>query len=157
MTRFFSKYLEIKENSSGSKTLSKVKFKKDDTIYELIGDRIEGIVPSDNAVVQVGNSSFLLPSGSFEDYTAHSCNPNSYIRIAGSRVFLMALHEINVGDEVTWDYSTTSTEHPSTFSMQCCCHKFLCRKDISGFYNLTDQEKEKYIKMGIIHDYLLVK
>ena len=157
MKYFFSNYLEIKETPKGKKTFAKIKFNKDDVIYEFMGEKLKDVIPEDYLCTQIGKNIFLKPSGLFEDYTNHSCNPNAFIKIVGNRAFLTALCLINIGDEVTWDYSCSSTEDKSTFNMNCSCHKFLCRKEISGFQYLADEQKQKYIEMGIVPDYLLVK
>lgn len=158
MSRFFSNYFDIKSKPSGEPAVySKIKFNKNDIVYEFVGERTEDVLPDDNKFTQVGNKSYLKPTGSFDDYTNHSCVPNCYVKFAGERVFLVALHQINPGDEVTWDYSTTSTEDKSTFLIKCSCGNFKCRKEISGFQYLSEEEKDKYKNLKIIPDYLAVK
>lgn len=156
MSYFFSNNLEIKPKANRKGVFSKIKYNKNDIIYEFVGDRISDL-PSDIRYVQVGKSNFIVPSGSFQDYTNHSCAPNSYISISGARVFLIALCEINVGDEICWDYSTSSTEDKSTFNLSCSCGSINCRSEISGFQYLDSNIKNNYINMGIIPDYLVNK
>lgn len=57
-------------------------------------------------------------------YINHSCEPNSYIRIAYNRVEFYARRVIQAGDELTCDYG--ETQHNGT--LPCRCKSSKCRK-----------------------------
>src|SRR3989344_3588427 len=74
----------------------------------------------------------------------HSCNPNLGIRnnkYGGYDFF--AIKEINLGDELGWDYC--STEYISiAVDGECLCNSKNCRTVISGFLTLPEEIKRNY-------------
>jgi len=107
-----------------------------------------------NRVIQIGTDAFLGPSGDLDDYINHSCNPNCGVKIVGRRTILFSLYVIPADTELTFDYSTTSTDTPEQWSMDCKCSDFNCRKTITGFHHLDDKTKQDYIKKGMIPMFL---
>ena len=60
----------------------------------------------------------------------HSCNPNCETVIENSRVFIDAIRNIKVGEELGYDYQLTweSTDDPAELAMYaCCCGAKRCR------------------------------
>lgn len=57
-------------------------------------------------------------------YINHSCEPNSYIRIAYNRVEFYSRRAIRAGEELTCDYG--DTQHEGT--LPCRCKSRKCRK-----------------------------
>lgn len=66
----------------------------------------------------------------------------------------MAIKDIEKGEEITWDYSTTMDE--DIWEMDCNCGSKKCRKRIRDFKYLPKEIKERYVKLGIVPDYNLV-
>lgn len=65
------------------------------------------------------------------DHFNHSCEPNSGFR---GQIFLVAMRDIEVGEEITFDYAMVVSEAPScsvVFHMECQCGSALCRKQIT--------------------------
>jgi SET domain-containing protein len=65
------------------------------------------------------------------DYFNHCCNPNTGFR---GQVFLVALRNIQVGEEVTFDYAmvvSPSVGCKITFEMTCSCGAPGCRRSIT--------------------------
>lgn len=154
--------LELRDTGTkGKGVFSKVTFPAHTTIFEITGNLIyKKDIPrpfplESNNYFQIGKDYYLGLSGSFDDYLNHSCNPNCYIYIGGTRAFLITLYQINPGTEITFDYSTTCNETLEEWKLDCNCGSFNCRKVISGFQYLDDNLKQKYIKMGIVPGYLL--
>src|SRR5215472_10120597 len=56
-------------------------------------------------------------------YVNHSCQPNSYIRIAYNRVEFYSRRAIQAGEELTCDYG--ATQHEGT--LPCRCNSQNCR------------------------------
>lgn len=100
-------------------------------------------------VLQVGPNVYLAPSGNIDDYIAHSCNPNCIVKANGFRAILYSLYAIQADNEITFDYSTTSTDDLNSWSMKCNCGSINCRKVISGFHLLSNNLQEEYKKKGI--------
>jgi hypothetical protein len=66
-------------------------------------------------------------------------------------VELVALRDIEAGEEVTWDYSTTMFE--DDWEIECLCGAYNCRGRIREFRYLPDDIKRKYISFGIVPEY----
>lgn len=66
------------------------------------------------------------PSGGPFRWINHSCQPNSYIRIAYNRAECYTLRAIKAGEELTCDYGLT--QHNG--KLPCRCQALKCRKFI---------------------------
>ncbi len=73
-------------------------------------------------------------------YLNHSCDPNAGIR---GKVTLVALRNIERGEEVTLDYSTT--EETLNWDLQCHCGVKECRKVIGAIQFLPKKIFKKYL------------
>lgn len=154
--------LELKTTvDKGKGIFSKITFPIGAVIFEVTGNIVQKssiplpYAPETDNYFQIGKDFYIGLSGSFDDFINHSCNPNCWIDIVGTRAFIIALHQIEAGRELTFDYSTTSNETLEEWQMQCKCGTYGCRKIISGFQYLDDSLKNKYISAGIIPDYLI--
>ena len=97
---------------------------------------------------QVGLDSFIPPSGNIDDYTNHSCDPNSGIRLTDSGFIVLSLREIAVGEEVTYDYSTYLNNFFE--SMICRCGAAKCRGIVGNFWALPDDLRKRYTELDIV-------
>jgi uncharacterized protein len=78
-------------------------------------------------VLQIADDQFIGSRAESEfgagDFVNHSCDPNAGIK---GQIFLEAMRDIAVGEEITFDYAMTiSAELFAT--MKCYCKKDLCR------------------------------
>ncbi len=102
---------------------------------EVVG-RVQGIVTDGDDVdprylMELDNDLLLIPRGTFR-YLNHCCEPNcclfmwedgEFDEVMGSRpLFVGALRDIEVGEELTIDYSW-----PADFAIPCLCHAPNCR------------------------------
>lgn len=101
--------------------------------------------------VQISKDCYMGPSGEMDDYINHSCDPNSGLVIRGKRVYLFAIKNINSGDEVVWDYSTTMDE--DGWEMECKCRAKRCRKKIRDYKYLPKLIRKRYEALGIVPGY----
>ncbi|WP_321504188.1 SET domain-containing protein [uncultured Methanoregula sp.] len=65
------------------------------------------------------------------DFFNHSCDPNCGF---SGQVFLVAMRDINAGEEITFDYGMTVSESVGSdmvFKMDCRCGSPRCRKTIT--------------------------
>lgn len=107
--------------------------------------------------VQIGHDKFLAGPG--DDYfTNHSCEPNAGIQNGKE---IIAICDIKKDEEITIDYSTISApaQNQTKFSneewvMKCKCGTSSCRKQISFVGTLPKQTLKKYLKLGIIPDFI---
>ena len=72
-------------------------------------------------------------------YLNHSCNPSASIK---GKVTIVALKDMNPGDEVTLDYSTI--EGDPLWEMKCGCGSKDCRKVIRSIEFLPKRVFDKY-------------
>lgn len=149
----------IKNTSDKGKGLfSTVHFDKNQILFKFIGNAQEYIKPPpDPNLLQIGTNLYLDIGKHFSLFVNHHCIPNCYVSISVNTAFILSSREINPGDEITFDYSTTSTENPDTWSMICNCSQFYCRKIISGFYNLPQAKQNELIISGKVPKYVYMK
>lgn len=138
--------LEVKNN----KVYINVDIPNNSPIYEFTGALSDKIKHDKSLVLQIGHDLYMGPSGELDDIINHSCSPNCYINIVGKRAILYSLFPIKAGSEITFDYSLSSTDTYESWTMNCNCKSYKCRKVISGFQYLDEDMKETYIKKGIV-------
>lgn len=136
-------------------------FNKNETLFKfdgikLIKQDIKNFAgPIAACYLQIGSELYLDLEGHASFFVNHSCNPNCLVKVAANTAFIIAHIPIKIGDELTFDYSTTSTEMPDTWSMNCNCSRFGCRKVISGFNTVSDDKKINLIEFGMVPKYVL--
>ena len=149
-------YLKDSKNNIGKGVFTKIDIPKKIPIMNISGKLYtEDSIPDPNYVLQITNKWFIGLSGDVEDYVNHSCNPNCYMKVVGKRAILYSLYEIKAGTELTFDYSTTSTDNLDQWQMSCNCGYVNCRKIISGFQYLDDNLKKQYIEKDIIPQFII--
>ena len=86
--------------------------------------------------LQLNSDTYLLSGNMPEpgDMINHSCEPNCGIAGISS---VQALRDIEIGEEITFDYAMTDSSKCDEFI--CACRKSGCREKISG----TDWQKEE--------------
>jgi hypothetical protein len=79
--------------------------------------------------IQIDDDIYLVSSYAGEpgDNFNHSCEPSCFLMGA---VILKAMRHINVGEELTYDYSTSDASDYDEF--KCRCGKLSCRTNITG-------------------------
>jgi len=87
---------------------------------------------------QCGVDRFSLPEGLSREMN-HSCDPNTWW--SGSTT-LLARHDIQPGDEITYDYSTADVDH--AFEMECACGSPHCRGTVSNRDHLDPEWQRRY-------------
>ena len=80
--------------------------------------------------VRIGSGLHVEVEGT-PKYVNHSCEPNCKVI---NDIMLMALRDIPVGGEITYDYSTTE-EHIQS-AMTCQCGSPRCRGKITGYCDI---------------------
>jgi uncharacterized protein len=92
-------------------------------------------------------------------YFNHSCNPNSGFR---GKKEMIAIKNINPGEEITYDYSTVCwddrwAKNHGAWTMKCECEEENCRNVIGDFLTIPKSQRRKYIKLGVIPNFILKK
>lgn len=74
----------------------------------------------------------------------HSCDPNCGIKVNATGAHdLVAIRSINVGEEITYDYSMRNY-NIEYFPEECRCGSPKCRKKITGWKDLPEEKKAEY-------------
>ncbi len=98
--------------------------------------------------LQVDIDAFKLANGSIDDFTNHSCEPNTGIHLTPKGTRIVAIQDIERHDELTYDYSTyINNPHES---MSCDCGALSCRGDIGSFSSLSEDRQRIYQDLGIV-------
>jgi len=92
----------------------------------------------------------------------HSCCPNAFIK---GKNELIALKNINKGEEITYDYSTTMDDNRekiestggTLWTIKCRCGNKDCRKRINQFKTLPFEKQRYYIENKLAPDFILKK
>jgi len=81
--------------------------------------------------IQIGPGVYTGPIGSKhpDAYINHSCQPNCSVRIERPAIYLVALRDIDKGEEVTFDYAEI---YDPSWQMACRCETPVCRGIIRG-------------------------
>lgn len=102
--------------------------------------------------LQVGPDAFKLPNGSLDDFTNHSCDPNTGIRLTDRGTIVVALRDIATHEELTYDYSTY-LNNPYE-SLRCLCGAANCRGVVGNFSTLPAELRHRYQALGIVGDFV---
>lgn len=93
--------------------------------------------------IQIDKDLWLGPSGLFDDYVNHSCNPNSALLISSSETVLIAIKDIEPDEEITFDYSPFMIDEEPIGP--CRCGSSNCRGMIELYQNL-DPHIQDYLE-----------
>lgn len=94
-------------------------------------------VDFDDYHLQISPDLYLGPSGGLDDYINHSCAPNACFQ---DGLNLVALNDIAINDEITWDYSTAIDEADFE-GFPCSCAAATCRGIVTSFRHLSQKDK----------------
>lgn len=152
----YKDYLKIRPCKTGMGVFTTVTIPAGVPIIEFRGDlfKSDETKHPDSEILQIGPNTFMGPSGDIDDYVNHSCAPNCIIHIVGNRAILYSRFLITPDSEITFDYSTSSTDTPDIWKMDCQCGSPNCRRTISGFSSLDAQTQEMYKNKGMIPSYI---
>lgn len=153
----YNQYLEVKPCKTGKGVFCSVEIPAGVPIFEVTGNvYTEAELPDPNhqALLQVGPNTYIGPSGAFDDYINHSCDPNCWVQVAGNRAIVFSLYVIPKNTELTFDYSTTATDTHDKWKMDCACGTAKCRKVISGFQYLEPSLQEEYKNKNLVPLYI---
>lgn len=151
--------LLIKTTKKGKSVFARRNYRKGEFIIEFRGRRYsmdeykKRLNPRNNHFLQIDTDVYLGPTRTADNYINHSCDPNSGIRIVDGRVLLHAIKAIRRGDEISFDYSTSMAEE--YWEMDCSCGSRLCRRRVRDFKYLPEEIKKRYIRLGIVPDFIL--
>ncbi len=147
--------LKLVKTKLGKAVYANKKFEKGEEIIEFKGELIEydNLPKKVDHYIQIGKTLNMGPSGDFDDFINHSCNPNCGLIVNDTKVTLIAITQIRKDEEISFDYSTTMDE--DDWEMDCLCEDKECRKRIRDFKYLPKEVQDKYIKLGIVPKFII--
>jgi hypothetical protein len=90
--------------------------------------------------VQTGENKHILLSPEHLQYINHSCSPNAFFDVDNFK--LIALRQIDEGDEITFFYPSSEWEMSEAF--KCNCGETNCLGSISGAVNIPKTKINQY-------------
>lgn len=113
--------------------------------------------PQDIEAIELQSHLVQISHGAYYDpdvpgrFINHSCEPNAIL----SGTMLLAIRDIFNGEEITFDYSTTMDDE--IYTLDCLCGTTSCRKVIRDFITLPASLREKYISLGAVQQFIVLK
>ncbi|MDB5200383.1 MAG: hypothetical protein JWO92_2346 [Chitinophagaceae bacterium] len=98
--------------------------------------------------LQVAMDKYIIPDHPFH-LSNHSCEPNCGIT---RNMEFITLRDIEKGEELFWDYSTSMLERH--WKLQCNCGSAECRHIITDFDLLPFNLQQKYLQMKIVMPFI---
>ena len=126
---------------------AKKRFEPGEFILTFVGRKIDQLDPihlteQGANLLQTGKHTYIMPDPPGL-YVNHSCSPNAGVN-KGRR--LIALQQIESGEEIRFDYSTTMDD--GLWRMECQCTHVNCRHIIGDFHELPVELQDRYILAG---------
>lgn len=155
-----SKNLEVKAARNGLGVFAMEKIQSGKTIYKVEGKRyhyttllqIRGTF-LDNCY-RISENYYLSPEDKIGAFFNHSCEPNTRVEKRGSILYIVALQDIEPGEEITFDYSSI-TARDDVWTMKCNCGNKMCRKIIGSYKKLPKELIKKYTGTKVLPGYIL--
>lgn len=144
-----------KTSKKGNGVFTTKFFKKGDFVHLLSGDRLTSkqIDIRIEAGLETCDDPFQISRTMYIDLDElsrtinHSCDPNCGIKQENK---LFAIRDIQPGDEISFDYSTTVPQYKSWWKMKCHCKSKNCRKIISSFNKIPKKQLDFYQKLKVL-------
>ncbi len=138
MLSWVNPFLEVgKTKKYGNGVFAKKNLKKDEVLtvfggYVIPIDEFKKLsVEMQEYAYQISENLLFGPVSENEvcisEYFNHSCNPNAGFR---DQLTLVSMKDINVGEEITFDYAVCMTS--DILDLKCLCESDDCRKYIKG-------------------------
>ena len=144
----------VKDSNFGKGIFTTVDLPKKSVLFKITGKSLsfeETLKLGSNECycLQVALDKYIIPGHPFH-LSNHSCSPNCGIT---RNMEFITLRDINEGEELCWDYSTSMMERHWT--LQCGCGHLNCRHLIVDFDLLPSQVQETYLHMKIVLPFIV--
>ena len=103
--------------------------------------------------IQVDHGLYLGSSGGIDDRVNHCCEPSCMLRNQPPGIELVALRDIAVGEEITFDYASCISCGPTLRS--CFCGAATCRGSVGTFWELDAATQARLRRLGAVPRYVL--
>lgn len=132
-------------------------------LFEHRGERLSFAralrLPADH-IMEIGDDLVLTASGDLDDFINHGCAPNCGAQFtADGRILAVALRDIAPGEELTYDYASTTTQaglqaFPG-WRFPCACGAPVCRGEVSCAEEIPAARIEEYLRQGVLAPHVL--
>ena len=145
--------LEIRESKFGKGLFAVKNIAAGTILCKISGKELDfattvALKQKESHALQIDFDKYILCEPPFL-FSNHSCNPNCGIN---ENLEMFALKNINEGEELLWDYSTSMLERHWT--MECACGEKECRKIVTDFDLLPPEIQIKYLQQNIVLPYI---
>ncbi len=155
--------IAVRENVMGRSLYSRTGHPAGEVLLEHYGRRVsfaEGQGEASDHVMEIGEDEVFLASGDLDDYVNHSCEPNCRLRFEpDGRVFLVAMRDIAPGEDLSFDYATTTTRAGIAafpgWRFQCRCGAAGCRGEVGCAEDLPLERLRYYARQGALAPHVL--
>ena len=149
----FTSYIEClylkKVDGQGQGVFTNQRFHKGDLVLFFGGEMVHAHGIDDfTHYLQIGPDQYPGPSGNFDDYVNHNCNPNCAVYFDEEHVFLKAIKDIYPGQQLSLDYGTIQFNEPTI--IHCECGSRSCRKTVGNFYSMPKRIQDRYLSIGLV-------
>lgn len=157
--------LALRDTPRGKSLYSRTGHAAGEALLEHFGPRASFAIGAEVApdhVMEVGENEVFLPSGALDDFVNHSCQPNCRLDYqSGGRVFLVALRDIVPGEELSFDYATTTTRDGIAafpgWRFNCLCGSKECRGQVSCAEELPADRLRYYLQIGALAPHVVAR
>jgi len=133
----------IETGSKGCGIVATKHIRKGETIFRFSGELVpRRKLKNPNTALQLDEDLFLESYGTIDENLNHSCNPNCHVDFR--QLTLVALKDIQRGEELTFDYNTSEYDlMDQGCFFTCLCGSQDCIGDVRGFKYLPADHKKK--------------
>ncbi len=143
-------FADIMQNpGTGEKSLHATAFFDKEDVVCVFGSERTQDTPT-YLTVQVSENKHIILQPEFLQYINHSCHPNVFFDT--DKMELVALKEIQPGDELLFFYPSAEWDMAQPFD--CYCGSNNCLRRIKGAAHLTEAQVSQYRVTGFIHERL---
>lgn len=138
--------IKIKRSPNGKGLFARKIIKKGSPLFHFNG-QIGDDAHTNPKALQIDEDKFLESTAKFDDFLNHSCEPNCYID--WQRLNLIALKDIQEGEELTYNYCTSDWDDVNLIkdcSFKCKCGSKNCIGEVKGFRYLSMKQKKEIQK-----------
>lgn len=134
-----------------------------EVLFEHRGERLSfaaaAHLPPDH-IMEIGEELVLAASGGLDDFINHGCAPNCRVHFRqDGRILSVALRAIAAGEELTYDYATTTTRAGlrafPAWRFACACGAAVCRGEVSCVEEVPPAQIDAYLRQGALAPHVL--
>ena len=142
--------VEIKESKFGKGLFAKSKINAGTVICRItLKDEFDlsrtfQLDQRESHALQIDHDRYVMCPSPFL-FANHSCDPNCGVT---PNFEFVAIRDVEKGEELFWDYSTSMLERHWT--MKCACGEKKCRQVVTDFDLLPQRVQSRYIQLNIV-------